>query len=87
MLYRRELIKSVHISVNKNEVKYAMDETKHEEPSVTDNSVMTAPNYFKLFDCGKNSWEILMPYMNEHTWQLCMENYIRKRLGMDERAC
>ena len=30
-----------------------MNETKDEEPSVIDNSVIIAPNYFKLLECGK----------------------------------
>ena len=47
--------KSVHISVNTSEVKYAMNETKDEEPLVIDNFVINAPRYFKLFECGKNS--------------------------------
>ena len=31
-----------------------MNETNDEEPSVTDNSFINAPKYFKLFECGKN---------------------------------
>ena len=31
-----------------------MNETNYEEPSVTDNLVINAPIYFKLFDCSKN---------------------------------
>ena len=46
--------KSVHISVNTRKVKYAMNETKYEEPLVADNSVSNTPSYFKLFECGKN---------------------------------
>ena len=46
--------KIVHISINKNEVKDAMNETNDEEPSVTDNSVIIAPRYFKIFEYGKN---------------------------------
>ena len=45
--------KSVHIRVNTSEVKDAMNETKDEEPSVTDNSVINVPIYFKIFECGK----------------------------------
>ena len=30
-----------------------MNETKDEEAPVTDNSVINAPKYFKLFKCGK----------------------------------
>ena len=45
--------KSVHISVNNSEVKDAMNETKDEEPWVTDNSVINEWNYFKLYKCGK----------------------------------
>ena len=42
--------KRFHISVNTSEVKYSMNKTKDEEPSVTDNSVINAPIYFKLFE-------------------------------------
>ena len=31
-----------------------MNKKKNEEPSVTDNSVINVPSYFKLFECGKN---------------------------------
>ena len=31
-----------------------MDKTKYEEPLVTDNSVINAPSYFKLLECGDN---------------------------------
>ena len=31
-----------------------MNKTKDEEPLVTDNLVINAPIYFKLFECGKN---------------------------------
>ena len=41
--------KIVRISVNTSEVKYAKNETKDEEPLVTDTSVINGPNYFKLF--------------------------------------
>ena len=30
-----------------------MNETKDEEPLVTDNSVIIAPRYFKIFECGE----------------------------------
>ena len=42
--------KRVYISVNTSEVKHAMNEIKDEEPSVTDNSFINAPSYFKLFE-------------------------------------
>ena len=29
-----------------------MSETKDEEPSVIDNSIINAPRYVKLFECG-----------------------------------
>ena len=44
--------KIVHISVNTSKVKYSMNETKDEEPLVTDNSSINVPIYFKLFKCG-----------------------------------
>ena len=30
-----------------------MNETKDEEPSVPDNSIINAPSYFKIYDFGK----------------------------------
>ena len=36
------------------EVKDANNEKNYEQPFVTDNSVINAPIYFKLFECGKN---------------------------------
>ena len=44
--------KIVHISINTNKVKYAMNEPRDEEPLGTDNSVINSPGYFKLFKCG-----------------------------------
>ena len=49
---RRENKKSIHKSINTNKVKYAIDETEAEEPSVTDNPVTNEPSYFSLFECG-----------------------------------
>ena len=46
--------KSVHISIQTSEVRYAINETKFEEPSIPDNPVINTPRYFKLFGCGKN---------------------------------
>ena len=46
--------KSVHKSINTNELKDAIDETDDEEPSVTDNPVINDPGYLNLFNCGKN---------------------------------
>ena len=40
-------------SVNKREVKDAKNETQDEEPLVTDNSAINAPNYFRLFKWGE----------------------------------
>ena len=36
-----------------------MNETQDEEPSVTDNSVINFPSYFKLFKFGKNFLDII----------------------------
>ena len=47
-------LKKFHISINMSEIKYEMDETKYEEPLVTDNLVINAPIYFKLLECGNN---------------------------------
>ena len=45
--------KSINISVNTSIVNDDGNETKDEEPSVTDNSVINTPSYFKLLECGK----------------------------------
>ena len=37
-----------------SKVKHAMNETKDEEPSVTDNSVINAPRQLKYFSALKN---------------------------------
>ena len=58
-------IKSVHISINTNEVIDAINEAKDEEPLITYNSVINATRYFKLFECSKNSFKILITPMNE----------------------
>ena len=47
-----------------------MNETKDEEPSVTDNSVINAPSYFKLFECGKK----LLNNIDATYEQACMAN-------------
>ena len=44
---------SIHKSINKNEGKYAIDVTEHEEHLVKDNPAINDPRYFKLFECGK----------------------------------
>ena len=46
---------SVHIRVNTIKVKDAVNETKDEEPPVTDNPVINDPSYFKLFKWYKSS--------------------------------
>ena len=43
----------VCISVNMSEVKDATNETKDEETSVKDNSVINTLSYFEIFKCGK----------------------------------
>ena len=45
-----EMMKTIKVKVTKNE-------TKDEGPSVTDNSVIYALTYFKLFECVKNFLE------------------------------
>ena len=47
-----------------SEFKDTNNETKDEEPSVTDNSVINTPSCFKLFDCGKNFLKKIMTCMN-----------------------
>ena len=46
--------KRSHISVNTSVVKDSMNETNYEEPSITDNSFINSPSYFKLFECSKS---------------------------------
>ena len=78
--------KRVYISVNTSEVKYAMNETKDEEPSVTDNSVINAPSYLKIFECIKN----FLKNLDATYEQACMET-LQGRWGMVKlsyvRAC
>ena len=75
--------KSVHISVNTSEVKYAKNkivnmselryaknETNNEEPSIAYNSVINSPIYFKLFEFGKNLLKNFMPHVNECAWKV-----------------
>ena len=59
---------SVHKSINKNEEKYVIDETEHEEPLRIDNQVMNGPSYFSLFKCGKN----LLNRLDARCKQACM---------------
>ena len=56
--------KTIHKSINKNEVKYAIDEKRDEETLVIHNPVINKPIYFNLFECGKNYWKMLMPRVN-----------------------
>ena len=42
-----------------------MNEKSDEKPSAIDISVLNAPIYFKLFECGKASWTKLTPRVNE----------------------
>ena len=58
--------------------KYAYDETEDEEPLVTGNPIINEPSYFKLFKCGKTSWTIFMPCVNERAWQPKRISTIRK---------
>ena len=46
--------KYVHVSFNASKVKDAKNETRNEEPSHVDNSVINAPRYLKPFECGEN---------------------------------
>ena len=60
--------KSVHemdISVNTSKVKYTKD-----EPLITDNSVIKAPGYFKLFEISKEFFNLLVVTYE----QACMAN-------------
>ena len=49
----------VHQSINTNKEKYAIDETEHENPLVTDNPVINDLSYLNLFECGKNIFYML----------------------------
>ena len=44
---------SVHKIININKGKYAIDETDHEAPPVTDYPVINEPSFFNLFKCRK----------------------------------
>ena len=54
------------------------DDTKDEEPLVTDNIVINDLRYFNLFECGDTSWSILMPRVNKRAWKLERINTIQK---------
>ena len=58
--------KSVHISINIREVRYATIETRDEELSIKVNLFINAPMYFKLFGWVKNFLKNLSPLMNDH---------------------
>ena len=45
---------NVYRSINKNKEKDVIDDTEHEEPLVTYNTVAKEPIYYNLFECGKN---------------------------------
>ena len=68
-------------------VKDAMNETNNEEPLVTDNSVINDPSYFKLLECGKNSFKQIYAIYERSCMATSRVNEIRISLGMDERAC
>ena len=59
---------SVHKSINTNKEKYAIYETEHEEPLVTDNLFINEPRYFNLFKCGKN----LLNNLDDRCKRACM---------------
>ena len=44
----------IHKSINRNKEKYAINETEHEKPSVTENPVINETRFFNLFEWGKN---------------------------------
>ena len=52
----------------------SLNETKDEEPSVTNNSVINAPIYFKKFERGKN----LLNNIDATYEQSCMETLQEK---------
>ena len=64
-----------------------MNEKKYEEPSVTDNSVIIAPRYFKLFKFNKN----FLNNIDTTYERACMATFQGKwdteSLSMDERSC
>ena len=70
MFFELERIKKRSYKCQYKRIKYAKNETKDEEPLVTDNSVINAPIYFKPFEYIKN-------YLNKidvTCEQACMEN-------------
>ena len=79
--------KRVHISVNTSDVKYSMNETKDEEPLVTDNSIINVPSYLKIFECRKNLLNNIDATNELSFMETSQGNGIWKSLDMDERAC
>ena len=57
MFFRQDLIKISSYECQYNEVKDAINGTKYEETSVTDDLVINVQSYFKLFECGKKKQE------------------------------
>ena len=61
--------KIFHISINTSKVKDEIKETNNEEPFFTDNSVITATIYFKLFGCSKK----ILNKLDVTCERVCME--------------
>ena len=59
-----------------------MYETEHEEPLVTDNSVIKETSYFNLVECGKIYLTVLTPCVNERACQLQRINNIQKYIRL-----
>ena len=51
-----------------------MNKTNDEEPLVIDNSVINAPSYFEIFECGKN----FLNNLDATYEQACMETSQKK---------
>ena len=54
ILFGQERIKYCSYKCQYDQSKGWNEETKDEEPSVTDNSVINISSYFELFECSKN---------------------------------
>ena len=78
--------KCIHRIVNNIKVKDATNETKDEETLVTDNSVINAQIYFKLFKWGKNFFKKLDATCERVCMATPKENYDMELLKY-QREC
>ena len=59
---------------------------KDEEPSVTDNAVINASSYFKLFECGKNLLNNIYAMYERACMAMLQEKWDTEKI-MYGRAC